>query len=873
MMAEQPTGTVTMLFTDIEGSTRLLERLGSERYGEALDLHRRLLREAFERHDGYEVDCEGDAFFVAFARAADAVVAASEGQTSLAHAEWPEGQKIRVRIGIHTGEPLAAPPKYVGMDVHKAARIMAAGHGGQVLLSEPTRRLLGVAAEMLPLGEHRLKDLLQPEPLYQLVVAGLPSAFPALKTLENRPTNLPVQPTALIGRENELADVAALLRRGDLRLVTLTGPGGTGKTRLALQAAADLVEDYPGGVYFVSLAPVSDPELLVPTVAQTLGLREQPGESLLDTVSGYLRDKSMLLLLDNLEQITEAGPDIAGLLATASTLNVLATSRAPLRLSGEHVFPVPPLKLPDLVDLADPDTLSQSEAVRLFIARAQAVDPNFLITNENASAIAEICVRVDGLPLAIELAAARVRVLSPQAMLARLDRRLTLLTGGSKDQEARQQTLRATIEWSYDLLSSDEQLLFARLGVFVGGCRIDAAEAVCDPDGNLGSDLLDGVTSLVEKSLLRKRDDPDREPRFWMIETIREYAAERLGESVDKHELMAKHAAYFLAFAEREEGLARGAEESESSRRLEADLDNLRFAHETAVSSGDADVALRLAGALHPFWYHSSRFAEGERRATQALALGGADTARPKALGAAGELAMMQGKLEVARGHFDENLTVCLELEDATSLAKAHTLLGHLVGFEGDSASAIRHYEQTLELIVAGAPQDAWLTHGVALVNLGWGSILAEHLVDAKRYLDEALIAARAEGSHLLECAVLVNLAHVALERNELADVRERISQTLPLLRQVTDKRLHVDALELLARAVAPTEPEGAARLLGAGARLREEAHLGLFEQLPHDDWLGDARSRLGDGAWEAAEAHGHGADDPLALACQYLDR
>jgi predicted ATPase len=677
-------------------------------------------------------------------------------------------------------------------------------------------------------------------------VAGRTTSARDLKARSQPKTNLPVPPTPFLGREREVADVVELVVQEDVELVTLTGPGGTGKTRLALQAAAEAADAFPDGVTWVAFAPLRDPALVASTVLRAFELTESPGRGAIETLQAELEGSRSLLLLDNAEHL------LPGLAAELSRLRAIpgptlvVTSRERLQLQGERVYAVP--------------TLVASDGVALFLARARALDSEF----SSDGAVAELCERLEQLPLALELAAARTPLFSVDQLLERLGQRLDLLKGG-RDANPRQQTLRATIAWSYDLLDESEQRLFARLSLFSGGCTYEAADTVCEADP-------DTLQSLLDKSLLRRRTGSAGEQRFSMLETIREFAAERLQESVDTHELMAKHAAYFLAFAEREEGCAAGDVESESSRRLEADLDNLRVAHETAVLSGDVDVALRLAGSLHPFWYHSSRFAEGERRATQALALGGADTARPKALGAAGELAMMQGKLETARGHFEENLTICLELGDATSLAKAHTLLGHLAGDEGDSTSAIRHYEQTLELIVAGAPHDAWLTRGLALMNLGWGSILAGDLVDAKRYLDEALIVVRAEGSHRLECAVLLNLTHVALEQNELADVRERIRQALPLLRHVTDKRLHVEALELLARALSPKEPEGAARVHGAAARLRAEAHL-LVERLPHDDWLAEARSRLGDGAWEAAEAHGHAADEPLELACQYLDR
>jgi predicted ATPase len=481
-MRELPSGTVTFLFTDVEGSTKLLHELGAEGYSEALAEHRRILREAFSVHGGVEVDTQGDAFFVAFATAPTALKAAAEARTRLT------GGPIRVRMGIHTGTPHVAEEGYVGVDVHRAARIAAAGHGGQVLVSASTAALLD-ADGLRDLGEHRLKDLSAPERIYQLGADD----FPPLKSLHQ--TNLPIPTTPFLGRERELGEVLGLLSQEAVRLLTLTGAGGSGKTRLGLQAVAALAERYPQGVWWVPLATLRDPALVLASAGQALGAKNGLAE--------HIGDKTLLLLFDNFEHLVEAAPELAGLLASCPNLDLLVTSREPLRVSGEQEYAVAPLV--------------HEEGVRFFLARARAVRPEFGADE----AVSEICRRLDDLPLALELAAARVKALSSAQILERLEQRLPLLTGGARDLPERQRTLRATIEWSYELLSPEEQRLFALLAVFRGGCTLEAAEDVAGAD-------LDTLQSLVDKSLLRHSEE-----RYWMLETIREYAAERLEASAE----------------------------------------------------------------------------------------------------------------------------------------------------------------------------------------------------------------------------------------------------------------------------------------------------------------------------------------------------
>src|SRR5690348_458475 len=565
-VSQLPTGTVTFLFTDIEGSTRLLQRLG-DRYTIVLGAHRDLMRAAFARCGGREVDTQGDAFFAAFTRAADAVACAVDAQRALARHAWPEGVAVRVRMGIHTGEPMMAGGGYVGLDVHRAARMCAAGHGGQILLSQAARDLvdghLPPETSLRDLGEHRLKDLQRPEHLYQIIHADLPSEFPPLRTLPGDRHNLPAQPTELVGRDRDLAAIRTLLLGEHARLVTLTGPGGIGKTCLGLHAAGEAVAAFHDGVTFVDLSPITDPELVAPAVAQTLGLREMGGRSPADGLKTHLARRHALLLLDNFEQVVGAAPLVAELLAACPDLAVMVTSREALRVQGEREYPVGPLALPRAnggvekqQSAADAATIAQAPAVALFIQRARAVKPDFALTNASAAAVVEICARLDGLPLAIELAAARVKLLSPQALAARLVRRLDLLTGGARDLPTRHRTLRGTVTWSYDLLPPSERALFRRLAVFAGGWTLEAAEAVCSSteatgNGEGGStSVLDGLGSLVDKSLVRQQEGPDGEPRFMMLETIREFAAEQLSAAGEAEQPRSGHAGYFLALAE-----------------------------------------------------------------------------------------------------------------------------------------------------------------------------------------------------------------------------------------------------------------------------------------------------------------------------------
>ena len=846
-MPDLPSGTVTFLFTDIEGSTRLVQQLGP-RYAEVLDAQRGIVRAAFQAHGGREVDTEGDAFFVAFSRAADALAAAAAAQRALAAHAWPEGAEVRVRMGLHTGEPLLAGEGYVGLDVHRAARIGATGYGGQILLSQATRDL---AEEHLPdgailrdLGEHRLKDLQRPEHLYQLVLPDLPADFPPLKTLDPHIHNLPEQPTPLLGREREVAAVRALLLREEVRLVTLTGPGGIGKTRLGLQVAADLSDQLADGVYFVALASMTNPALVASTIAQALGLREAGGRSPVDSLKAYLTGKHLLLLLDNFEQVVAAATVVAGLLADCPRLKMLVTSREALRVRGEREYPVPPLALP--AGPADARTLSQYPATALFVERALAVDPALTVTDATAAAVAEICARLDGLPLAIELAAARVKVLPPEAMLTRLSSRLKLLTGGARDLPERQQTLRSTIGWSYDLLARDEQVLFQRLAVFAGGCTLVAAEAVCPTAGELEVDVLEGLGSLVDKSLVRKQEaGVEREPRFSMLETIREYGLEQLVASGEAETLRRAHAVYYLELAQQAEPNLTGPEQGMWLDRLEREHDNLRAALAWARDRGESALGLRLAGALWRFWYTHGYLSEGRSWLEGMLALPESGDSREevpmraRALYGAATLASTQDDFDRAVTLWEASLALSRELDDEAVMASALNALGLAALQQGDAERAAPLFVESLAL--SRAMGDPWAI-ARALLSLAQTAYVQGEYSRAEALFEECLALMRQAGSMSHSAVALLYLGHAARAQGNFARATALYQEGLALSQGLSDKLRVLREMEGLATAVAAQgQAERAVRLLGAAAGLR--------------DLLGSARHPMDRVAVERAEA------------------
>jgi len=819
--ADLPSGTVTFLVTDVEGSTRLLHELGAEGYAEALAGHRRVIRSACSAEGGVEVDTQGDAFLFAFPTAPGATAAA--GRFTEALSSGP----IRVRVGLHTGTPLLAEEGYIGTDVHRAARIAAAGHGGQVLVSASTARL--VEHELRDLGEHRLKDLSAPERIYQLGEGD----FPPLASLYR--TNLPVPATPFLGRERELAEVVGLLAAG-ARLLTLTGPGGTGKTRLAARAAGLAADRYPDGVWWIPLAPLRDPALVLATAAQVLGSKNGLAE--------HIAARSLLLLFDNFEQVVEAAPELATLLGRCPNLSILVTSRERLRISGEQAYPVPPL--------------AEADGEALFATRARAVDPSFVTSD----AVRKLCLRLDELPLAIELAASRTALFSPEQLLERLSQRLDLLRG-ERDADPRQQTLRATIEWSYDLLSADEQRLHRRLAVFAGGCTYEAAEEVADADP-------DTLQSLLDKSLLRKRDSRTG-PRYSMLETIREFASERLEASGDADGLRRRHADFFLVLAEAAFPELTGSARSRLDR-LEADHDNLRAALDWLESAGRAQEALRLAGALYRFWNKHGHLLEGGDRLERLLAREPAGTsARVRALHGAAVMASSTGDPETAEKRAEEARDLARTLGDAWGDAYAGYLLGIVAVERKDWAAALPFFEESLDTFRRLGVVSYVL---LATDSIAWVTRMLGDRDRSRSLHEETLAHARASGYPEIVALQLFQLAEFATDEGRPGDALAMLREALVLNRDEGFPEGIAEVLVVMAATLqAVGSPEAALALLGAAARLREEIGGGF-------GWVGDdierlrgsLRDSLGDAAYEHAWERGSSLSIEEAIALALIE-
>jgi predicted ATPase/class 3 adenylate cyclase len=827
-MDHLPTGTVTFLFSDIEGSTRLIQRAG-DRFPAILEDHHRLVRERISARGGVELGTEGDSFFVVFPTAPQAVAAAIEAQRALSSHRWPSGADPRVRMGLHTGEGTLGGDNYTGVDVHRAARVAAAAHGGQILLSGPTaslvERVMPEGASLRDLGEHHLRDLAHPEHLFQVMAPGLPSDFPPPVSVETRRGNLPRQLTTFIGRGRELEEVKE--RLGAARLLTLTGPGGTGKTRLSIQAAGEVQDQYEGA-YFVPLAPITDPGLVPTTIADALGLSEVPGREPIEVVIDHLAGRKVLLVLDNFEQVLPAAEAVGEVLSASGDVTVLATSREPLRLAGEQEYPVPPLGLPDPSALPPLESLSQYEAVALFIERARAVRPRFGVTEENAPAIAEIVSRLDGLPLAIELAAARSRILTPQAMLKRLDHRLSLLAGGARDLPARQRTLRDAIAWSYDLLEPPEAALFARLSVYVDGFTLESVEAVCDGGDGSGLDPLEGVESLANKSLLRQMDSPTGESRFFMLETIREYAGERLAGSPEADEVARRHADHFLALARRATPLLFGHDRARWLDAMTAEHDNFRAALAWAQGAGQVETALWLAASLWRFWQMRGHLVEGRDRLAAVLELPGTEEhpeAKAEALEAAGGVTYWMAETTASRRYYEECLDIRRRLGDPRGIAQALYNLSFPYTF---TRREYREPDRAMPLLeeALGIFRELGDEEGVARTLWGLGDVYVQmrRYREAEPYLGEALDRHRELGDRFGMSWDLFMLGVNLLNMGRLDEAEGRLVESLSILSEGGD--LSGLPLVLGAHAALATERGDAPRAvrLAAAARVLERA-------------------------------------------------
>jgi predicted ATPase len=794
MRRELPAGTVTFLFTDVEGSTKLLHELGSEAYAEKLAEHRQVVREACTARDGVEVDTQGDAFFVAFPTAAEALEAARAITEELASGP------IALRIGLHTGTPLLTEEGYVGEDVHFAARVAASAHGGQVVVSQATRALVE-AYPLVELGEHRLKDIAEPVAIFQLG----DEQFPPLKTISN--TNLPRPASSFVGRERELQEVLARIEEGT-RLLTLSGPGGSGKTRLALETAATLVPEYKAGVFWVGLAPLRQPALVTETIAQTLGAK--------DGLAEHIGEREMLLLLDNLEQVIEAAPELSSLLQGCPNLTLLVTSRELLRVQGEVEYAVPPL--------------AEAEAVSLFCERAQV---------EPSEDVAELCRRLDSLPLAVELAAARTKALSPTQILARLSQRLDLLKGG-RDADPRQQTLRATIAWSYDLLSEHEQELFRRLSVFSGGCTLEAAEDVCYAG-------LDTLQSLVEKSLLRFSTD-----RYWILETIREFAGEQLDESPEAEQVRARYLGWALALAEAARRDLRGPEQSAWYSRLQAEHLNLRAALEHALSTGQNMVLARLVWALFRFWMIRGHLQEGRRWTDEAAArLGGLPPELRAQVASAGTaLAATQGDVTAWESYGGQALALYSELGDPRASGALRDLAGAAFML-GDTERALALSRESVEIARADGDR---LSVAHAVANTAVYELSAGNIEAAAALLDEGLRLYREFDDDEGMGFTLINLGHHAAMRGDERQAAGAYNEALSLALRIGWQEGISFCLDGLASvSAALDEPERGARLAGAAEAIRAAHGIALsrFDRRLHESTVQGLRAVLGPAVFE----------------------
>ncbi|HSS70810.1 MAG TPA: tetratricopeptide repeat protein [Casimicrobiaceae bacterium] len=876
MSSETPADAVTFLFTDIEGSTRLWER-APERMRPALARHNALAHAAIESNRGRIVKMTGDGVYAIFDDALDALGATIHMQQALADPALANGVDLRVRCGLHTGVADRADGDFFGTVVNRAARIMNAAHGGQILLSHAVaatvRERLPAGVALHDLGSVRLRDLASPERIYQLVHPQLRQTFPALRSLEATPNNLPQQITSFIGRERELAETKTLL--ANTRLLTLLGAGGLGKTRLSLQLAADVIDDFPDGVWFVELAPLADAQLVPQAVASVLGVKEAAGHQVIDALVEHVKDRKLSLILDNCEHLTHACAELAKkLLQAGSQVKLITSSREHLRVPGETTYPIPPLVVPDPCEKATLEAISQCEAVRIFIDRAIAAQPAFRLTPANASAVTEICYRLDGIPLALELAASRVRALSVETIAARLGDRFRLLTGGDRTALPRQQTLRASIDWSYDLLTDGERTLLRRLAIFSGSWTLEAAEAVTGFGELHEPDVLDLLAHLVDKSLTVSQPDG---ARYRLLETVRQYAHERLREASEEDDVRARHLAFYLALAEAAEPELLGVNEGAWCARLDLEQPNLLLAHASCEpAESGATAGLRFAFSLRNYWIDRGLLGLAHRLTLAALARPGAsqrDLVRCRALAAAGSLEYFMGLYADGQEHSRESLSIAEEIGDKERIATAFTLLGHLtVGH--DPAAARKHYEAALTLAreLGDKRRLANILNGLGVLCIQQGDV--DH---AEPFYEEALRLDRERGEPDGVALGLVNLAVVSIHHGSSDRARELLLEALAIADEAGLKRSGLIALfNSIGLATLLGEWERAARLYGWTEAQREQ--MGLHREPSDDTYLTPClvrvREALDPSAFHAAESAGRSLtyDEATSEARRWLE-
>jgi predicted ATPase/class 3 adenylate cyclase len=909
MSPNLPTGTITFFFSDIEASTQLWEKFPDAMRG-ALSRHDVLLQSAISSNNGHVIKTTGDGVVAVFASAVDAIVAVVTGQRALQTESWPVTGPVRSRMALHTGEAEMRDDDYFGTTLNRTARLMTVAAGGQVLISQTTADLvqdrLPAGIGLRDLGEHRLKDLVRPEHVYQVLAPDLTADFPPLKSLNAFPHNLPVQVTSFVGRENEIAESRRLLTT--TRLLTLTGPGGTGKTRLALQLAAEALSatEFPDGVWLVELAPLADPSYLMPALAAVFGIREVPGRSLDVMVTDYLRGKALVLLLDNCEHLIDACARLAdSLLRACPRLKILASSREALGLAGETAYHVPSLGLPDRQG-ATPEALLRSEAGRLFVERAQAAQPRFTLTAGNARAVASICARLDGIPLAIELAAARVKVLTAEQIAARLDDRFRLLVGGSRTALPRQQTLRALVDWSYDLLPDSECQLLQQLSVFAGGWGLEAAEAI----GNC-TDVLDVLTALVNKSLvLVDEGGSGAVVRFRLLETIRQYAREKLLESGEAAEARRRHLDYYLRMSEALEPRLKGPEMIACLDLLAIEQDNVRVALEWALEN-DPLAALRLVAALAIFWGRRTSISEGLSWVRAALTRADGETSQPyllvvaRALAAEASLTFELGDIIAARAASERCISMARQNGDALTLAMALGTGATACAFQGDVVTARAWAEESMAISgLHGYVYERGLWAGAHL----FFALLADQAVpDSAR--EEALQTARATGNPWVIALATRNMAAIAAQQGQWAQAHAGFEEAAAIYQQMRERSFYVSTRSEIAHvlrsqgrladaqaiyretvrthnevgqvaavahelecfafiAIATEQPERAVRLLGAAEALRASvrSQMILFERREYDQAVTRLRTQLHDNTFTAAWTEGRGMTIDAAI-------